>query len=131
MSERAHSTLDRSAKGPLAPPPLLGGELQTVVDAVAVWPEVETSVHWHFDDHGRVDGVDFYVGTDELGHLHLDGSIHLATCPQLMAALVAEGLGQPFRWAYGWTEAQVARLGVQGAVTLLRRNYDRLRPARA
>lgn len=131
MSGHAHSTLARSMKGPLAPPPRLDGDLQAVVDAVAAWSEVEASVHWHLNDHRRVDGVDFYVGPEELGHLHLDGSIHLATSPQLMAALVAEERGRPFRWAHGWTEARVDRLGVEGAVAIFRRNYDRLRPTRA
>ena len=129
MTEQAQSTLPRDAKGPLAPPPRLEGELQAVVDAVTVWPEVEASIHWHLVRTDRVDGVDFYVDEDELGHLHLDGSIHLATSPSLGAALVAEGLGRPFRWAQGWTDAHVDRLGVDGAVALFRRNYDRLRPA--
>ena len=60
-------------------------------------------------------------------HIHLDGSIHLATTPQLGAELVAEGAGQPFMWASGWTTASIHRLGVDGSVALFRRNYDRLR----
>lgn len=91
MIEHAQDTLPRDAKGPLAPPPRLGGELQAVVDAVAAWPGVEVSMHWHFSDQSRVDGVDFYVGGEELGHLHLDGVIHLATTPSLQASLTAEG----------------------------------------
>jgi len=76
-----------------------------------------------------VDGVDFYVGADELGHIHLDGSIHLATTAKLRSALVAEGLGEPFAWGRGWTLAHMDRLGIDGAVAVFRRNYDRLRPA--
>ena len=45
--------------------------------------------------------------------------------------MVAEGLGRPFPWARGWTLARIDRLGVDGAVALFRRNYDRLRPAEA
>ena len=77
----------------------------------------------------RVDGIDFYVGSDELGHIHLNGSIHLATSPRLCSELVAEGLGRPFEWGHGWTVASVDRLGVGGSVALFRRNYDRLRPS--
>ena len=69
------------------------------------------------------------VGHDELGHIHLDGSIHLATSPQLGEELVAEGLGQPFVWARGWTLANVSELGVEKSVAMFRRNYDRLRPS--
>ena len=129
MTRQAFSTLPREAKGPLAPPPALDGPVRAVVDAIAAWPEVEASTHWHLRDRNRVDGIDFYVGPDELGHIHLDGSIHLATTPELGEKLVAEGLGRPFPWAQGWTMASIGRSGVDAAVALFRRNYDRLRPA--
>ncbi len=129
LTVQALSTLPREAKGPLAPPPVLGGPLQTAADVIAGWPEVEATTHWHFSDQTRVDGIDFYVGADELGHIHLDGSIHLATTPELGAKLVAEGLGRPFPWAHGWTTVSIGRLGVDAAVAAVRRNYDRLRPA--
>lgn len=127
MIDQAHSTLPRDAKGPLAPAPALKGDLQAVADAVASWGDVASTTHWHFADQSRVDGIDFYVGAEELGHLHLEGSIHLATTPALQAELVGEGLGSPFRYAKGWTQARVADLGVAGAVAMFRRNYDRLR----
>ena len=129
MIGQALSTLPRETKGPFAPAPVLGGSLQAVADAVAGWPEVEATTHWHLNDRTRVDGIDFYVGPHELGHIHLDGSIHLATTPELSGEMVAEGLGRPFPWARGWTLARIDRLGVDGAVALFRRNYDRLRPA--
>ena len=128
MIEQAQSTLPRSAKGPLAPPPRLWDDLQAVVEAVAAWPEVQVTMHWHFSDYSRVDGVDFYVGDDELGHLHLDGSIHLATTAALQAELIGEGVGTLFPYARGWTQGSVRRLGVAGAAALFLRNYHRLRP---
>ena len=129
MTDQALSTLLREAKGPLAPPPVLGGQAQAVADAIAAWPEVEATTHWHFNDQTRVDGIDFYVGPHELGHIHLDGSMHLATTPELGAELVAEGLAKPFPWAQGWTMAKTSHLGVDAAVAFFRRNYERLRPA--
>ena len=57
------------------------GKLKAVADAVAAWPEVGATTHWRFDQPNRVDGIDFYVGSDELGHIHLNGSIYLATLP--------------------------------------------------
>jgi hypothetical protein len=128
MTGHAQSTLAREAKGPLAPPPILAGDLAAVADGVASWSGVAATTHWHFADQARIDGIDFYVGSEELGHLHLDGSIHLATTSELSAELVAEGVGSPFRYASGWTQASVARLGVAGAVAVFRRNYDRLHP---
>lgn len=127
MTEQAF-TLPREAKGPLAPPPVLGGALQAVADAVTAWPDVEATTHWHFADQRRVDGIDFYVGPDELGHLHLDGSVHLATTPDLGEELIASGLARAFPWARGWTMADTRRIGAAAAVALFRRNYDRLRP---
>ena len=86
MHDGTRGTLPRAAKGPIAPPPVLTGPLQAVVDRVAAWDGIETTVHWSLD-HSSVDGVDFYLGEEELGHLHLDGSIHLATPPALGEAL--------------------------------------------
>ena len=131
MIDQALSTLPRDAKGPIAPPPLLGGTVQAVADAVAAWPGVEATTHWLLNDHTRIDGIDLYVGPEELGHIHLDGSIHLATTPHLQTKLVGEGLGRPFPWARGWTQASIDRLGVDASVALFRRNYDRLRPSGA
>lgn len=127
MINQTFSTLPRAAKGRVSPPPKLTGTLKAVTDIVVTWPEVQATTHWRFDAPDQVDGVDFYVGPDELGHIHLDGSIHLATSPRLGAELVAEGLGQPFVWAQGWTLASVNGLGVEKSVALFRRNYDRLR----
>ena len=128
MTEQALSTLPREAKGPLAPPPMLGGSIQAVADAIAAWPDVEATTHWHFSDQSRADGIDLYVGNDELGHIHLEGSIHLATNPPLGAVIVAEGLARPFPYAKGWVVASIDKLGKKGAIALFRRNYDRLRP---
>lgn len=126
MTEIAANTLPRDAKGAVAPPPALEGPLGVVASAVAAWPGVTATAHWDFSRPDRVDGIDFYVGDAELGHIHLDGSIHLATPPALGAALVAEGLGRPFRYAKGWVEANVRELGEARATDLFRRNYDRL-----
>ena len=126
INERARGTLPRTAKGPLGPPPPLKGDLKTVADAVASWPGVITSIHWSLD-HTRADGVDFYLGDAELGHLHLDGSVHLATDSALGKALVAERIARPFRYQRGWVEQQVRQVGAEAAIALFRRNYDSLR----
>ena len=124
--EQTQGTLDRASKGPIAPPPILIGIMATVAETVASWPNVVSTAHWDLYDNSRVDGIDFYAGEDELGHIHLDGSIHLATNPSLGKALIAAGLAQRFSYGHGWVQAKVERIGATAAVALFRRNYERL-----
>ncbi|RXH55368.1 Transcriptional regulator, TetR family [Granulicella sibirica] len=35
-----------------------------------------------------MDGADFYRANDEMGHIHLDGDLHLALSPVLASALI-------------------------------------------
>lgn len=126
MIERAKGTMARTDKGPVKPPPVLDGALKTVADAVSGWPQIIATVHWSLFNPSQVDGVDFYVGDEELGHIHLDGSVHLATSPRLGAALVADGLAQPFPYVHGWVHEQIASIGPDAAVALFQRNYERL-----
>ena len=126
MNEHALGTMKRSEKGPDAPAPSLDGSLRVVADAVGAWPDVMTTAHWDLYDQSRLDGIDFYVVDRELGHIHLDGSIHLATSLKLGAALMAEGRARPFRYAEGWVCEEVDSIGSDAAIALFRRNYDRL-----
>jgi hypothetical protein len=124
MIERALGTLARAKKGAVVPPPALDEPLLTVANAIAGWPGVIATGHWDPFHPSRVDGVDFYVGAEELGHIHLDGSIHLATSPELGRALVAEGLARPFSHVRGWVEERVPHIGANAAVDLFRKNYE-------
>ena len=126
MSTSAVGTLPRDQKGRLGPPPALAQPLQDVVDVVSAWPGIDTTVHWHFSDKNRVDGVDFYWLALELGHIHLDGSIHLATSPSLGGRMIAEGLAKAFPYARGWVEENVITIGMAASVELFRRNYEAL-----
>ena len=126
MSGHALDTMPRADKRPVAAPPALAGPLAQVAEVVATWPDVTATVHWDLFDPTKPDGVDFYVGDRELGHLHLDGAIHLATSPGLGAALVADGLARPFRYGRGWVCEDVGPIGPLAATALFRRNYDRL-----
>jgi hypothetical protein len=116
-------------KGPFAPPPTLSGPAEEVAREVSSWPGVVSATHWYLFDRSVVDGVDFYVGERELGHLHLDGGLHLAATPGLREALVAEGWGRPASWESrgGWVETSVRRESdVELGRWLFRLNYDRL-----
>jgi hypothetical protein len=125
MMERTQGTLDRASKGPIAPPPTFKGIMAEVAETVSKWPGVISTAHWDLYDSSRIDGIDFYVGEDELGHIHLDGSIHLATSPSLGKSLIAEGLARQFPYGLGWVQAKVERIGSTAAVALFARNYKR------
>ena len=86
-------------KGRFAAPPLLPTHAQAVSDALARSPGVQARTHWRLGDETVVDGADFYVGEDEVGHIHLDGEAHVAVGEELGAALIAEGRARAFRWS--------------------------------
>lgn len=128
MVEHAIGILPRNAKGRLAPPPVLGGAIGKVAYAVAALPGVTATAHWHLADRGRIDGIDFYVGEKELGHIHLDGSVHLATSPALGAAMLAANEAKPFPWYRGWVQSAIRSDGdIAVVIDLFRRNHDQLK----
>ena len=122
--------LSLSQKGPLAPPPVLAGMAELVSLAVQSWPGVIAATHWYLFDRREIDGVDFYVGDDELGHIHLDGEVHLATSSELSQSLISAELARPFQFGgsyASWCEFSVCtRVDVDRAIWLFRQNYDRI-----
>lgn len=96
-------------KGRFAPPPRLPAHAQTVSEAVAALPDVHARTHWYLGDESVVDGADFYVGEDEIGHIHLDGEAHIAMSRALRAALTASGLAEPFRWSAAFVVFRIRR----------------------
>ena len=83
-------------KGPMAPPPILSAYPQVVSAAIQQWKDIIAVAHWDLNDETKIDGADFYVGKDELGHIHLDGSVHLATVKELRVPLVNHKLAEKF-----------------------------------
>jgi len=92
-------TMSRRAKGRVAPPPRLGPDAQAVADAVAAFAGVTVQAHWEIDSQTAVNGTDFYVGEDELGHIHLDGEAHVPLGHALAKVVIGAGLGQRFPWS--------------------------------
>lgn len=88
-----------SEKGRFAEPPRLPANAQTVSETLAEWPDVHARTHWLLGNEEEVDGADFYVGEEEIGHIHLGGEAHVAVGKKLGAALVAAGRAKPFRWS--------------------------------
>lgn len=87
-------------KGRYAPPPVLAPpHAEQLSRTLASWPHVHARTHWRLGDETVIDGADFYVGEEELGHLHLDGEAHVAVGRTLRDALVPRHLGRAFRWS--------------------------------
>ena len=115
-----------SEKGRFSPPPALPKHAEVVSKTLASWAEVHARTHWLLGDDSQVDGADFYVGDEELGHLHLEGQAHVATGAALGKALVAAHLASPFRWSSKFVVHDVARAAdVAHALWLFRLAYDR------
>jgi hypothetical protein len=115
------------AKGPIKPPPVLKGPAQLVSQDIQSWPGIVAATHWFLHDRTQVDGADFYVGDRELGHIHLEGEIHLGTTRTLAAMLIAHGLADPFKWNDAWVQYSIrTRADVDHALWLFRLGYYRL-----
>lgn len=81
---------------------------------LATWKTVQARTHWQLGDETVIDGADFYVGEDELGHLHLDGDAHVAVGEVLRDALVEAGLARPFRWSRAFVTWKVSTSAARG-----------------
>ncbi len=122
-------------KGPIRPVPSLSALLEPISQAVQRWPGVSAFVHWDLYRVGeKVDGADFYVDGEEqeLGHLHLDGDLHLPLPHALRDSLLAAGLARPFPYGttdeVGWVAYHVRSAADARQVEwLFRLNYDFLR----
>ena len=124
-------TLKLEQKGVMQPPPVLPGPAEATSQSIQSWSGVIAATHWDLYRRKQVDGADFYVGEKELGHLHLDGEVHLATSPELGAMLTSNGLARRFAYSgnpyEGWVETSIhTPADAAHATWLFRLNYDRL-----
>lgn len=117
-------------KGRVAPPPTLDDPFQRVSEAIASWNCVTALTHWHLSRRGKVDGSDFYVANRELGHIHLNGEVHLATDKRLHAKFVGDGRAEPFPFGGTYATWTLFRIRSESdakyAISLFRQNYERL-----
>ena len=91
--------MSRPAKGRVAPAPRLADKPQQTADLVAALPNVAVQAHWEIGSQEHVNGTDFYVGAQELGHIHLDGEAHIPVGAEIAALLVQAKLAKRFRWS--------------------------------
>jgi hypothetical protein len=115
-------------KGSFAPRPTLEGPTEPLARAVESWPGVVARTHWELGDESIVDGADFYVGDQELGHIHLYAEVHLALPRKLADAVIAAKLAGPFRWSAAFVVKKVRTADdAAEAEWLFTLGYDRLR----
>lgn len=118
-------------KGPIKPAPVLAGPGQKTAEAIGSWPTIISATHWDLFNRTRVDGADFYAGDAELGHIHLNGEVHLAATNGLGVPLLERGLVSPLPYgkAYGdWVSFMIrTNSDADHATWLFQLNYDRLR----
>ena len=115
-------------EGKIQPPPTLDGPAQVVSAALQSWPNMISVTHWQLGNSTRVDGAEFHTPEGELGHIHVNGHIHLALTDTLRQALVSRKLAKQFRYLSSWVEMPVtSSADADHALWLFRLGYDNLR----
>ena len=67
------------------------------------------------------------MGEQELGHIHLNGEVHLATSLELRKTFLAKKQARPFPYYASWVEASIkTEAQADHALWLFRENYMRL-----
>ncbi len=117
-------------EGPVKPAPVLEGPAQRVVSALTAWPGMQAVTHWEICDSTAVNGAEFHVDDKELGHIHLDGGVHLLLNRRLSKALIGRKLANVFPYGDEWVELPIrSQADVEHALWLFQVGYDRLRSA--
>lgn len=115
-------------KGPIMPPPELSKFPEQVSKEVQSWKDITAATHWDFYDTSKPDGADFYVGQQELGHIHLDGEVHLAIGKELASILIKNKLGKKFPYGSDWVTSPIeSAKGASHAVWLFKLSYNRIK----
>ncbi len=117
-------------KGKIIPPPVLSKYSESVSQEIQKWEGIISATHWEIWDRNQPNGADFYVGELELGHIHLDGSLHIASTKELSQTLIKSGLAQKFPYGENWIQFKVSdQESVRHAIWIFKLHYDNLRGA--
>ena len=115
-------------KGNNIPPPVLSKYSELVSQEIQKWEGIISATHWEIWDRNQPNGADFYVGELELGHIHLDGSLHIASTKELSQALIKAGLARKFPYGENWVQFKIFdKESVHHAIWLFKLHYDNLR----
>ena len=114
-------------KGPILPPPRLTKFPQQVSKEIQCWKGIIAATHWNFYERTKPDGADLYVGQAELGHIHLNGEVHLATGSALATILIKNKLAAKFPYGADWVTCPInSAEEAAHAIWLFTINYRRI-----
>lgn len=117
-------------KGNIIPPPVLSKYPEIVSQEIQQWPGIISATHWEIWNRNKPNGADFYVGEMELGHIHLDGSIHIPSTKEFARALIKGGLAQKFPYGENWVQFNISDDKTASHATwLFKLHYDYLNGA--
>lgn len=109
-------------------PPGLEEAAVRVATAVASWNDVVTkgrSSSWRTGHEQEIDGVGFYLLEEEIGHIHLDSSVHVSLPTQVSDALDHTDVVRNSRWAHGQVEMSLEeKSDIRIAILLFRLGYE-------
>ncbi len=115
-------------KGRIIPPPVLSKYSELVSQEIQKWEGIISATHWEIWDRNQPNGADFYMGELELGHIHLDGSVHIASTKEFSQALIKAGLARKFPYGENWVQFKISdQESVHHAIWLFKLHYDNLR----
>ena len=115
-------------EGAIQPAPVLRGLAQEVSRELQKWDGMQAVTHWQLGNSERVDGAEFHVDDKELGHIHLNGEMHLLLTKRLSRALIQNGSAEKFPWGEDWVQASVSNDSErERALWLFSLGYDYLR----
>jgi len=109
----------------------VSGASQQIRKAVLSWVGVETVAH-RFPGTARISspkrgGVEFLIGTREIGHIHGDWLVDIPFPTKVRDELVSGGLAEPHHILpeTGWVSFYLREEDdVQAAIELLKRSYN-------
>lgn len=114
-------------KGKIIPPPELSKYCEIVSKEIQQLPEIISATHWEILDRNKPNGADFYFGELELGHIHLDGLLHIPFTQEFSLALIAKGLAKKFPYAVNWIQFKIVdQESANHATWLFKLHYNNL-----
>jgi len=95
--------------------------MKSLVEEVGAWEGVTRHDH-------RFGGVEFRVGTREIGHAHSFGIVDIPFTVKIRDALIQAGRGERHHWLpdSGWTTVRASERDRENARNLLRLSYLRI-----
>ena len=114
-------------KGKIVPPPVLSQYPEVVSKEIQEWDAIISATHWEIHNNNEPNGSDFYVGAAELGHIHLDGMLHLPSTKAFSKLLIEAKIAQKFIYGQNWIQFKIHnQASAAQAIWIFRLHYDRL-----